>query len=168
VSQVIRETSGYLLYLTRQYDRAIDQIQESLEMYPNSPDLHSILADACEQKGMYQQAVEEDLKAFALSGAPTEAVARLRRAFQTSGMRGYWQEQLKFFSRAPKQQSAKAFDLAQIYAMLGDKDRAFQLLERAYQEHSSYLILRIRDPHLDGLRSDPRFQDLLRRIGLPP
>jgi len=168
VSKPIRETSGYLLYANHQYEQAIDQVRESLKMYPDSPDLHSILADACERKRMYQQAVEEDLQAFALSGASPEALAELRRAFHSSGMRGYWQAQLKFLSQGPRQESAKAFDLAQVYAMLDDKDRAFQLLERAYQEHSSYLVFRIRDPHLDGLRSDPRFQDLLRRIGLPP
>jgi tetratricopeptide (TPR) repeat protein len=165
-SETMRTGLAYLLYLGHDYDRAILHIRDSLVTYPSSAILRSMLADCYERKGMYPQVVDEDSKAFELLGVPHGALARMRRAFRKSGMKGYWQEQVRFWLQSDARD--RALNLASVYALVGDKNRALECLNRACREHCSLLIIRIRDPHLDSLRSDPRYHDLAHRLGIPP
>jgi hypothetical protein len=90
----------------------------------------------------------------------------LRRAFAEGGERGYWQTQLEFLKADSKQSPADSYSFAPLYACVGDRNRTFQYLEKAFQEHSQDLTLwLLTEPGFDSVRTDPRFQDLLRRIG---
>jgi TolB-like protein/DNA-binding winged helix-turn-helix (wHTH) protein/Tfp pilus assembly protein PilF len=159
---------GYLYYHEHDYDGALMQFRKTLEMYPDSPEAHNALADAYRQKGLYQQAVTEYQRGDQLSGRSAEEVAASRRAFEKSGIRGYWQEQVRSGKADRKRGYVDPYAVAVSYACLEDKDQTLEWLEKGYEERSSSLVLVKRDPQLDFLRSDPRFDALLKRIGLPP
>jgi serine/threonine protein kinase/tetratricopeptide (TPR) repeat protein len=160
---------GHLAYhymYARQYDEAIQQCQKDLQLYPESPQRFT-LADAYYHKGMFREAVEEFLKAFAQDGlTPPDRIDEFRKAFAQSGMKGFyrqWIEQLK--SRPQTEQDY--VDIGELYARIGEKDQAFQWLEKAYDEHSDGLVRLKEELGFDNVRSDPRYVDLVRRIGLP-
>ena len=159
---------GYHYLFARQYDDAIKQYQKNLQLYPGIAIHHSRLGDAYYQEGMFREAVEEYLKALALSGFASDKIAALRKAFDDSGIKGYLQariEQLKTERRTPIPDDD--FNIARLYAQLGEKDQAFDSLEKAYAEHSDRLVHLKEEIMFDKLSSDPRLQDLLRRVGLP-
>ena len=117
---------------------------------------------------MDKEAVEEFLKAETLSGTSQETVAMLQAAYSESGWKGYCRQQLNPLKKASKEGyvSPKYFVLA--YLQLGEKDRAFEWLEKAYEERGEVLLYLKVDPRFDPLRSDPRFAGLLRRVGHAP
>jgi hypothetical protein len=84
-----------------------------------------------------------------------------------AGKRSDAQGVLQTLLARAKQSYASPFDIALVYTALGDKDAAFAWLDKAMKDHSTWLVYSKWEPRLDPLRSDPRFQDLLRRIGLP-
>ena len=127
---------------------------------------HWDLARAYEQKEMYTEAIAEYIKAEALAGASPETIASLKEAYAVSGMTGFWQKQLLLYKQRSKQGYFPPFITAAIYAQTGKKDQALKYLERAYAERSPLLMdIKVR-PEFDSLRSDPRFTDLLRRVGV--
>lgn len=154
------------LYFARRYDEAIEQFQKTLELDPDMPTAHSWLASSYEQKGLYQQAVEARLKGREFIGAKTEAVAELREAYASSGWKGYWRKELELRQEWATQGNARPREFAEIYARLGEKDQAFFWLEKACE--NPYFFDLNGDPFWDGLRSDPRFADLVRRLGFEP
>ena len=85
-----------------------------------------------------------------------------------SGRRREAQKALDELKQLAERRYVPAYEVAAIYVGLGDESQAFAQLEKAYQEHSGWLVYLKVDPRLDSLHSDPRFQDLLRRIGLSP
>ncbi len=89
------------------------------------------------------------------------------QALKTGGAQGYWRKHLELSEKEYEQGYESAFGIAVIYARLGDKDRAFEWLEKSFAAHEEDLIYLKIEPAFDGLSSDPRFQDLLRRVGLP-
>ena len=95
-----------------------------------------------------------------------EDIAALQRAYEVSGWRGYWTTDLSLRKKGAWDAFGDSRDLASIYARIGEKDQAFFWLERAYQERSQWLTFLKVEPVWDSLRSDPRFTDLLRRVGL--
>src|ERR1700704_3525997 len=108
--------------------------------------------------------VTELLQAW--STGDESALEKLRRGFTKGGERGYWQTQLEFLKADSKQSPADSYSLALLYARVGDQNRNFQCLEKAFQEHSQNLTLwLLTEPAFDSIRTDPRFQDLLRRMG---
>ncbi len=124
------------------------------------------LAEAYLQKHMYDEAVAEMEKAVPLSSASPTCVANLARAYVASGKRS---EALKLLSDLMKRSNSSlsfAPEIAVIYVALGDKDQAMNWLEKAYEERFNPSVL-LR-PGFDPLRSDPRFQSLIYRVGLPP
>jgi TolB-like protein/DNA-binding winged helix-turn-helix (wHTH) protein/Tfp pilus assembly protein PilF len=168
LSNVTNQTLAWLLYLARQYDPATDQLRKMLELYPDAAYAHALLAGCYGRKGMEKESVEEDLKAFSLSGDNPDLVASLRQAYRRSGIRGYWQAQARLRLEQSKREYVKPYEIAQLYALEGEKEQAFAWLEKAYREHSGDLVLLLREPSFDELRSDQRFQELMRRVGLPP
>ncbi len=165
LSLIINASAGWVFYYARQYDQAIEQERKALEIDPNFALAHGRLAQAYEQKGMYKDAIEEYLRALTLSGENQEEIAALRLAYTVSGMRGFWQKQLDLAIERSKRQHVSASLIAGYYAHLGEREQAIQWLEKAYEERDA-LIWLIGDPRWDGLRSDPRFADLIRRVGL--
>ena len=160
----------------RQYDQAIAQFRKTIELEPAQWILGSIywhLGAVYEKKGMYVEAIAEYQKGMNLSG-DSDLAAAFEQNYKASGFREakrvVMQKNLQKMKEASKRERVPPLDFAFIYAELGEKEQAFEWLEKAYEERSSALV------HLgdgiactcDALRSDPRFADLLRRIGLPP
>jgi tetratricopeptide (TPR) repeat protein len=158
---------GYHQLYARQYDDAIATFRPYFVKMKDDWAARFQLGDAYYQKGMMREAVEEYLQGRTLNGTSADEVAALRRAFAANGMPGYLREWIEQLMRG-EVTGATTVALAGAYARLGERDRAFEWLERAYAQRSPRL------PHVremvefDNLRSDPRFNALLRRIGLPP
>ena len=119
---------------------------------------------------MNQQAVAELQTAVSLSGGKPEYLAGLGHAQAVSGKRSEAYKTIKKLAeRSDPLHGPENYHIATVYAGLGENDRAFEWFERAYQQHEGFLAYVFRvEPRFDSLHSDPRFQDLLRRIGLPP
>jgi hypothetical protein len=127
------------------------------------------------EKGMYKEAIEELEKTLSLFGLQ-ESSARIHHAFANSGYRGAMQQYAEELEQlAAMKQVFIPINLAEVYAALGDKDRAFYWLEQTYTHHDIAAVanglglemINV-DPMMDPLRPDPRFKDLVRRIGLSP
>jgi eukaryotic-like serine/threonine-protein kinase len=158
---------GYHYLYARQYDEAIQQLRKAIQLYPNEdPYDHTQLGDVYYQKGMFDEAIEEYLKGFAGLGYPADKIRELRRAFGKSGIRGFLEKLIEQDKAAPPAELDR-FDIASCYARLGEKDQAFEWLEKAYAAHDDGLVRLKEELGFDNLRSDPRFRDLLRRVGLP-
>ncbi len=101
----------------------------------------------------------------ALSGDTPHVISEFRRVFQQSGIRGFWKKKIDLLTRATAVRP-NAYEIAGTYIKLGEKEQAFAGLEKMYQERPPVLIYLNVDPIYDGLRSDPRFAELLRRTNL--
>jgi len=153
----------------RRYDEAIEQCQIALEIDPNYRLVYAPLAVAYEGKGQFGEAVTARQKSLTLGGRSEEEVTGLSDAYATSGREGYWRWMLDDFTEIVRQGgNIRGRDIAAIHVRLGEKDQAFEWLEKDYQEHEGGLIFIRVDPGWDLLRDDPRFQDLLRRMNLEP
>jgi tetratricopeptide (TPR) repeat protein len=134
-------------------------------MDPNFAMAHNQLAQGYLEKYMYSEAVTELQKAVRLSGGSPTCIANLARAYAASGRRS---EAIRLLSGLQKRSNptySYGSEIATIYASLGDRDQAMNWLEKAYEERfNPGVLLR---PGFDPLRSDPRFEDLVHRIGLP-
>jgi serine/threonine-protein kinase len=166
LSLVISCDVGIRYYFARQYDQAIDQYLKTLEMDPNFPVAHIWLARAYEQKGMYEEAVAEYQKKLTILSGDTQGAAALGRAYRVSGLRGILWQQLEELERLSKERYVSPLDMASIYTRLGEKDQAFEWLEKAYEQRFGLLAWLKLDPSLDSLRLDPKFDALLKKIGL--
>jgi tetratricopeptide (TPR) repeat protein len=134
-------------------------------MDPNFGLAHNHLGQAYLQKQMYGEAVAELQKAVQLSGGGPTCMANLARAYAASGKRSEAEQLLSDLKKRSNPTLSLASEIAVIYAALGEKDQAMIWLKRGYEERfNPGVLLR---PGFDPLRSDPRFEELLRRIGLP-
>ncbi len=158
---------GQSLYFARQYDRAIEQLRTTIELLGNQWWLHELLGWAYEAKALLPQAIAEFQKARQIEPNIAEPLASLGRAYALSGRVEEARRVLAQLQELSDRIHVPPYNIATIYAALGEKDRAIAELEKAYQERSWYLVWLGLDPQLDNLRSDPRFQDLVRRVGLP-
>jgi tetratricopeptide (TPR) repeat protein len=154
-------------YYSRQYDPALEAAKEMAEI---DPAFHAasegLQGNVLAAKGLYGDAVTHWNKALVLSGQAEEAT-KLKHAFALGGYRGYLDTQLKALKADSQREYVGPLDFAELYIRLSDKDSAFDWLERAYKEHSSWLNFVNTDPLYDPLRSDPRFAELVRKVGLP-
>src|SRR5438309_2470411 len=166
LSLTISTNLGLLFYLARQYNQAMDQIQKTLEMDQNFVYTHWHLALVSEQKARYEEAIAECQKAVALSSGNTSTRAVLGYAYAVSGKRNEALKVLDELGELSGRKYVSAYRVAAIHAGLGDTERAFQWLNRAYEERDGWLIWLTSDPVFDRLRADERFTTLLRRIGL--
>jgi Tfp pilus assembly protein PilF len=157
-------------YAARQYDSSIQLALEVLKRQPGDPWETTILAWDYEQKGRTEQAAAEFKKAVDASpkDSPiyTFLLAALGHAYAAAGKKAEAQGVLQTLHTRAKQSYASPFDIALIYTALGDKDTAFVWLDKAVAERSTWLIYSKWEPRLDPLRSDSRFPNVLRRVGL--
>jgi eukaryotic-like serine/threonine-protein kinase len=157
---------GYTYYFARQYDKAIDQLQKTLDLDPSFVPAHTVLGSAYLQKSANQQAFAEFEKALSIAPGDTQALWRLGYADAVTGRKAEAQKVLDDLS---KKKYVPALAMGIIYTGLGQRDKAFQWLEKSYEEHDSgpFSFVKVY-PIFDPLRSDPRFADLLRRMNLQP
>jgi eukaryotic-like serine/threonine-protein kinase len=153
--------NGY--FQAREYDHAIQHYLKTLEIHPGSRRAHTGLMWSYLQKGMYDEAFAELLK----YGPPTPA-ADLKQAYAVGGWHGVWRRQLEtvFDESKSNQFYVPPMEAARLYSLLGENDHALEWLEKALHERNSALVYLKVDARWDNLRSDSRFTDLLRRIGL--
>jgi tetratricopeptide (TPR) repeat protein len=151
---------GSMYSRARQYNQAIPQLRHTIELEPDDPRGYGFLGSTYEQMGMYEEAVTARQKAMTLSGAQPEEVASLGRAYRQSGYKGYLMWDLGRLT--------DPYFTAIVHTRLGHKDDAFVSLEKAYKQHHWAMHQLKALPAWDPLRSDPRFQDLVRRMNFPP
>jgi TolB-like protein len=158
----------------RRYDDALAQFQKCNQMFPGFALNHERVAHLYTYMGKFEAAIPEETKARLLAGEdPKSAVKKedeLRQAWQAEGATGYWKKLLEFANlpENPPEAYATPYGMAILYARLGDKDQALAWLEKAYDQRELAMTEIGIEPALDSLRSDPRFQNLLRRVGLLP
>ena len=155
---------AHTYYFAGRYDEALEQSRKTLELFPNYELI--FLGPIYEQKGMYDQAIEGFLRTEKGWGLSDASVTTLRKAYKTSGQTGYWRKRLELGEVEAKQKPVSPVFMAQLYTRVGDKHRAFESLQRAYDLHDMSLIFIKVDPVWKSLHSDARFTDLLDRLHL--
>jgi TolB-like protein/Tfp pilus assembly protein PilF len=156
------------LYLARRFDEAIEQCRKTLELDPSFTPVHGTLGHVYAAKGMYREALAEYEKFATLSGGSPGSTALVGYAHARLGQRSYALRVLDQLRAASKRRYVPAVSFAIVYVGLGEKEHAFLWLEKAYDERTNSLAYLKVQATWDPLRSDPRFADLVRRIGLPP
>jgi TolB-like protein/DNA-binding winged helix-turn-helix (wHTH) protein/Tfp pilus assembly protein PilF len=157
---------GWRLYMARQYDQAISQLRNTLEMDPDFALPRMVLGQAYEQKGMAPQAIAELQKAVANSHDSPPMLGSLGHAFALAGNKAEAEKILAQMLEQSKKRYVSPFYVAIVYAGLHENEKAMDWLEKAYADRSNAIIFLKVDPDFDGLRSNPRFQALLRRLAL--
>jgi tetratricopeptide (TPR) repeat protein len=158
---------GQLLCYTRDYDRALEQIQRSLELDSNFIWTNAFLPQVYAWKGRYDEGLAACEKlASLLEGKPYSTALR-SLILAMAGRSDEAKAILTELKKRPKLDAVALMGIADTYSVLGEKDGAFAFLEAAYQERAGWLIFLGIRPTFDNIRSDPRFADLLSRIGLP-
>jgi serine/threonine-protein kinase len=151
-------------YFARQYDQAIKQVQMTQEIEPGRPGSHIALGGIYDVKGMYEESIAEYQKAISLSERTSTILGLLGHAYAVSGKRNEAVKILNEMKEMSKQKYVSPYDLATVYVGLGEKDKALEQLNRAYEEQSGWIIYLNVEPVFDPLRAEPGFQDLLRRV----
>jgi TolB-like protein/DNA-binding winged helix-turn-helix (wHTH) protein/Tfp pilus assembly protein PilF len=168
LSLIINAVEAWVLYHAREYEQSIAQSRKVVEMDPNFAEVYEYLKRCYDQKGMYREAIAARQTRRKLAGYDAEETASLREAAAATSASVYWQKRLEQELEEAKREPSTPFDMAEIFAQLGRRDEAFAWLEKAYEERSFLMMYLKVAPKLDPLRSDPRYADLLRRVGLKP
>ena len=167
-SPAVSHSLAVQLYLARKFDRAIEQAHDTLEMDANFAISYAVLGEVYLSKGMYREGLSELEKYSALSRSGAASLALLGYSHARLGERKESLQVIEALKAASKQSFVPALFVALVYAGLEDKDQAFTWLEKAYEERFNRLAYLKVEALWDPLRSDPRFADLLRRVGIPP
>ena len=165
ISRVDITFFGLTLYRARRYDESIAQCQKALDIDPHYCHAMLTMALSLEQKGKLFAAIAKLEKAVSIAGAP-HFQAPLGRAYALAGERTKALDILYGLKGVSQQRYVSPFDLAVVHMGLGDLTSGFEQLEEAYRQHV-FRIIELKLPMFDNLRTDPRWQDLVRRIGLP-
>jgi len=171
LSLLMNMTPALIFYLARQYERAAEVLQKIIEMEPNFPAAHSVLGNAYAQQRMYEHAMAEYQKVLELSkGVAVVETAMKAIIAQAYARWGKSRKAMKLLDVVTKASATgtgvSSYSIAGVYAALGQSEPAFEWLNQAYEQHDLQLVSMKVDPTLDSLRSDPRFPELVRRVGL--
>ena len=165
LSLIINAEVGSNYMYARQYDKAIEQLRKTIEMDQTFYYAHWNLGEAYELKGSFQEALAEYQTSMRLVDDPS-VLGFIGHAYAKAGKRDDALKTVNQMEEISQRRYVPAYSFAQVYAALGEKDQAFQWLEKSYQDHAPDIALIKVDPTLDSLHSDPRFADLVRRMGL--
>jgi TolB-like protein/Tfp pilus assembly protein PilF len=158
---------GYIFYTARQYDQAIRAFQKALELEPDNVNAHVGLGWAYDGKKMYGEAIAELERAVNLTNRHELIVASLAKVLGDSGRKYEARKLLEELEERSKRRYISPCLLALVHIGLGERNQAIASLEQGYTDRDQWMLYLKVDPHLDALRSDSRFKDLLRRVGLP-
>ncbi len=167
LSLIINVAIGWTFYMGRQYDKAIEHLLRTVELDPNYPMTYWILGLLYRTTGRYELAVTAGEKSVTTSGGSPLMRAALAHTYGKSGREKEARQVLDDLTELAKHKYVAPHFFAGIHIGLGENDRAIEYLEKSWEEHCHWLIYLHLDPSVDDLRSDPRFQDLLKRVGLP-
>ena len=168
LSLIINEAVGWILYLSRQYDEAIKQYRRTLELDPKFVPVRFCLGLAYVQESMLEEAIREFKRSINILGRNPEVVAALGFTYGLSGQRAEAQKLLDKLKERSKHKYIASCLIAGVYTGLGEKDQALACVRKGYEERDLGLVWLNVVPMADSLRTDPRFQELLRLIGFPP
>ena len=157
---------GVILYFARRYDEAIVQLKRIVEMDAGHLQTYYWLSDSYQQKGDDAQAFEWFLRGETQSGKSAEELNSWKTAYAQSGWQGVLRRQFEILKQNEKKGESRSAAVARLSAQLGDTEQAFVYLEKSYQKRKLVMVQLLIDPRLDNLRSDARFDDLVRRVGL--
>jgi TolB-like protein/DNA-binding winged helix-turn-helix (wHTH) protein/Tfp pilus assembly protein PilF len=165
LSLIIAADNAAFLYYSRQYDRAIEQFRAVRELDPGFP-RSGIILQVYAEKGMFAEAVAEVENGRKVYGDAPSICWELAYLYGRTGRQAEARQELAKLEQWNRRQPLDAVAFIIPYIGMGDKDQAFTWLEKAYAQHSNAITTLKVDPVYDPLRDDPRFQNLLRRIGL--
>ena len=163
----INTALGWVFYFARQFQQAIEQYRKTLELDPNFVMAYWQLGLAYEQKAMYKEALEEFQNGVVSSGGGPIYLALLGHGYGVAGKRGKALKILNELKQRAEGKYVAPYDIAIIHIGLGEREQGFEWLEKAYEDRIGRLVFLNVEPIFDSLRSDPRFQDLLRRMNFP-
>jgi len=165
LSLIINTTLGKQLYLAGKNDQAVEQLRKVLDIDAKFAPARPLLVEVYAGMGKQKEAVAEREKILSLSGSP-ELAASIEEDFSKGGYKGVLQSWLDGLTEISKYGYISPYNIAQAYMRMGEKEKTFSWLEKAYEEHDSGLVSLAVEPMFDPIRSDPRFKDLLRRMKL--
>jgi tetratricopeptide (TPR) repeat protein len=173
-SAPVQSFLGRTYIWARQYDQAVAQFRKCNEMFPGFALNHERLAQLLAHLGKFEEAIAEDTKARLLASddenenTALRKEAALRHAWTTGGSRAYWKQLLEFTQLPgnPPEAYNSSFGAAILYSHLGEKTKALDSLEKSFDQRSLSMTELAIEPSFDPIRSEPRFQTLLRRAGL--
>lgn len=167
LSLAIKSDLGFNYFYARQPDRAIEYLQNLKKINPNYPRTYFYLAAVFQEKEMFNEAIDELATFYTIQNNNTSIWVTdkdlLKLEVKKGGAKGYWQRMLEFDQNS---KTSGPFGLAMLNAKIGDKNKAFGYLEQAYTDRNAGINYIKARPELDGLHSDPRFVDLIRRVGI--
>ncbi len=166
LSLVIEMNIGMTLFFAHRYDEAIEELRKTFEIESNFTPAHEILGLVFDAEGANDEAIAEFIKTRTLAGDSPELIAKFKAAYKDSGLIGYYRKRLEVLIERGKQNYVSPVELARTYARLGEKEQAFKWLGVAYEDRHGELIGLKVEPSYANLYADPRFENLLRRLGL--
>ena len=158
-------TSGFVSYFVREYDQSIQQCRRALELDPNAAGAYDCLGSSYLAEGKYEPAIAASERAASLSNNDAARLVGLGRAYALAGRMSDARRVLDQLRAQSLQAYVPPYFSATIYGALGEKKEAFSWLEKAFDDHDVFLAWLKADPAVDPLREDPRFAELLRRVG---
>lgn len=167
LSVILRWATSHYFVHGRRYDAALEEARTALEIDPNLPMSRMIMGIVSEARGDYQGAISEFQEAVRLSGGTPLQLALLARAYGCAGQQEHALQLARDLEKLAQQGYVMAYWMALTYAGMNEKDKAFSWLDVGSQEHSAWMTYVKVEPRFDSLRSDPRFETLLRRINFP-
>jgi serine/threonine-protein kinase len=168
LSLIVNTAAGWLYMYAGQEEKALEHAQKILDIDPTFGFAHMILAAVNERRGRYDEAVEGHLKIDSFAGTLTQQeIASLRAAYASSGWTGYLRKRLEIKQPEAEQGKVPPYDIAWLCARLGDDEKALEWLRRAYDERNRAMAGILIDDDFDKLRSDPRFIEIIKKMGFP-
>ena len=160
---------GVIYYRAHRFDEAVEQTLRALDFAPSFPYAHFVLGRCYAEMGLFKEAVAEINQAIALGERSIEYVAALGYAYARAGRVDEARRIVDELQQRSQTQFVSEYELARVYVGLGEMDEAFRRLDRAFDQRALLLGWTLRvDPSFKSLHGDPRFDDLLRRMGLEP